>query len=98
MSRNVFAAVLRSVDRKEAQAVCARFKTDFDKHPDVWIPTEASTSAKLAVSIGTADTVPGRGVFSRAEQLLGAATQAVQAARAAGGGCIRSFAPKAKAA
>ncbi|MEM1331144.1 MAG: HDOD domain-containing protein [Planctomycetota bacterium] len=98
LSRNVFAAVVRSVDHKEAQAACKRFKSDFDRHPEVWVPTEASSDVHLSVSIGTADTLPSDSLITRAEMLLAAATHAVKEARAAGGGCIRTYAPKRKAA
>jgi two-component system, cell cycle response regulator len=94
-----FAVVLPRTGRRgagnTAQAVCDQFLASVRQ----WLPNINDADRLVRINAGVAyidaDT---RGVFVSPELLVEAASRAVQAARGAGGGVVRVFVPRAKAA
>lgn len=94
-----FAVILPRVSRRTAadaaQVVCDQFASSVRG----WLPDapEAGRLIKISGGVATVDKETGA-VFTTPELLVEATSRAVQAARGAGGSCVRSFVPRAKAA
>lgn len=94
-----FAVILPRVGRRAAsdaaEQVCGRFPAALQR----WLQTAPDAGRTVRVSAGVAtldaETAP---VFETPELLVESASRAVQAARGAGGGCVRVFVPRTRAA
>jgi GGDEF domain-containing protein len=94
-----FAVILPGTDRRSAsdaaQGVCDQFSSAVRG----WLPAlgDADRIVRINAGVATVDS-QSAGVFLSPELLVEATSRAVQAARGAGGGCVRVFVPKARAA
>lgn len=94
-----FAVILPGTARRTAadtaQGVCDQFPAGVAR----WLPGVAGAEGLVRINAGVADLERDtRGVFVTPELLVEATSRAVQAARGAGGGCVRVFVPRARAA
>jgi GGDEF domain-containing protein len=94
-----FAVILPGTGRRAAgdaaQTLCDQFPASVAR----WLPDTAEADRIVRINGGVATLEPDTvGVFVTPEVLVEATSRAVQAARGAGGGCVRVFVPRAKAA
>ena len=88
-----FAIILPNTERKDAAFLAEEVRKTFETLP---IDIDDALQLTVTASIGVA-TFDGLRVFTKPEQLIKAADQAVYAAKYAGRNCVRVFAPKVKA-
>lgn len=94
-----FAVILPRTGRRAASDAAQEICDQFPMSVRGWMPQFADADAIVRINAGVA-TVDDqtRSVFVTPELLVEATSRAVQAARGAGGGCVRVFVPRGKAA
>ena len=82
------------MDTEIKEQLLEQFRAALDTLPEA---PEAGRLIKISGGVATVDKETSA-VFATPELLVEATSRAVQAARGAGGACVRSFVPRAKAA
>lgn len=94
-----FAVILPGTDRRSASDAAQGVCDQFGAAVRGWLPGvgDADRIVRINAGVATVDS-QSAGIFLTPELLVEATSRAVQAARGAGGGCVRVFVPKARAA
>lgn len=92
---SIFAVVLPAVERSDAVRESNACCTEFAARLTEWVPDvpEIKDSVRIAVGVATVDD-DSRAMLRTADLLVKAASQAVMAARSAGGSTTRAFVPR----
>lgn len=94
-----FGVILPGVSRRAAVEAAQSVCQDLAGSVRGWLPDHAGVDGLVRVSAGVAAIdEDSRGAFGAPETLIEATSRSVQAARGAGGACVRSFVPRSKAA
>jgi|TARA_R110000782_G_scaffold57258_11_gene119663 HD-like signal output (HDOD) protein/GGDEF domain-containing protein len=94
-----FAVILPRVGRRTASDAAQEICDQFPASVRGWMPNFTDADAIVRINAGVATMDPQtRTVFVSPELLVEATSRAVQAARGAGGGCVRVFVPRGRAA
>jgi HD-like signal output (HDOD) protein/GGDEF domain-containing protein len=94
-----FAIILPGAGRRAAGDAAQRVCDAFPAGVDRWLRETPDTESRVRVSAGVATMdAETATLFASPETLVGATSRAVQAARGAGGRCVRIFVPRSKAA
>lgn len=100
LTPEIFAAVMPGSNGADALAVSEEFRAAVLRARQTWgqtAPGGASPAGNVGVSIGLSARESAGSTFDKPEQMVVAAAQAVQAARAAGGNRSNLFVPRAAA-
>jgi diguanylate cyclase (GGDEF)-like protein len=92
---SILSVILPRVAEPHALGVADQFRVQFDASTRDFLGKIDAGQLAVRLSIGVATAAPGGdSPLSTPDKLVGAATRAVQAARTAGGDCIKAFAAK----
>ena len=92
---SIFAVVLPDVSRRDAVRALDDLREQICVASMRWSPDTNGEPMAISISAGVASLEnESRSVFSTDKLLVGASARATQAARAAGGDCVRAFVPK----
>ena len=97
VGESVFAVVLPDVGRRDVIRAIEEMRKEVGGASSRWSPDTNGEPMDITISAGVASLEnESRSVFSTDKLLVGASARATQAARAAGGNCVRAFVPKTK--
>lgn len=97
VGENVFAVVLPDVGRRDVSRAIESMRREIATASARWSPDTNGQPMPITISAGVASLESdSREVFTTEKLLVGASARATQAARAAGGNCVRAFVPKGK--
>lgn len=92
---SIFAVVLPDVGRRDVVRAIDQMREQICVASARWSPDTNGEPMAISISAGVASLEnESRSVFSTDKLLVGASAKATQAARAAGGDCVRAFVPK----
>lgn len=92
---SIFAVVLPDVGRRDVVRALDEMREQICIASTRWSPDTKGEPMAISISAGVASLEnESRSVFSTDKLLVGASARATQAARAAGGDCVRSFVPR----
>ncbi|MFG0241707.1 MAG: HDOD domain-containing protein [Phycisphaerales bacterium JB054] len=99
VTRGTFAIVLPGMGRQTATALAEAFVADLARDMAEWTAPATNQPLRFTTSVGVAALEPEtRDIFKEPRQLVLACAKAIEASQANGGGSMRVFQPRAKAA
>jgi diguanylate cyclase (GGDEF)-like protein len=93
-AEDTFAVAIQGPSQADILRAASDFRAAIERASLAWTIAPDARPLAVTASIGAANFDPGSGGFERGEQLLAAATRAVEASRASGGNCVRTFVPR----
>jgi diguanylate cyclase (GGDEF)-like protein len=97
-AEDTFAVAIRGRSQADILRASLEFRGAVERASLAWTIASDRRPLAVTVSIGAANFDPATGGFERGEQLVAAALRAVEASRASGGNCVRTFVAARKAA